>query len=93
MVDGCQETQGGFGYGITSQWDRPEQRVRARQWTIALAERLAPLSRGGYVNMMDREDSAAVRTAYGPNYKLLAKLKRRYDPANFFALNQNILPE
>ena len=83
----------GFGYGITAQWDKPEQRIRATQWTIALAKRLAPLSRGNYVNMMDREDSAAVRTAYGPNYDRLAKLKRRYDPTNFFVLNQNIRPE
>jgi hypothetical protein len=42
--------------------------------------------------MMDREGSAAVRTAYGPNYERLAKLKPGYDPANLFALNQNIRP-
>ena len=83
----------GFGYGITSQWAKTEERDRASQWTVALAQRLAPLSRGNYVNMMDREDSSAVRRAYGPNYERLAKLKRRYDPTNFFALNQNIQPE
>ena len=82
----------GFGYGITAQWDKPAQRISATQWTISLAKRLAPLSRGSYVNMMDRENSAAVRAAYGPNYERLAKLKRRYDPANLFALNQNIRP-
>jgi FAD/FMN-containing dehydrogenase len=82
----------GFGYGITAYWDKPAQRAPATQWTIALAKRLAPLTSGGYVNMMDREDSAAVRTAYGANYERLPKLKQRYDPANFFALNQNIRP-
>ena len=82
----------GFGYGITAQWEKPEQRALASQWAVALAKRLSPLSRGGYVNMMDREELGAVRAAYGSNFDRLAKLKRRYDPANVFALNQNIRP-
>jgi len=33
-----------------------------------------------------------VREAYGPNYERLVRLKRSYDPTNFFASNQNIKP-
>jgi len=31
-----------------------------------------------------------VRSAYGANYDRLVKLKSKYDPTNFFRINQNI---
>ena len=45
-----------------------------------------------YVNYLEDEGEARVRAAYGPNYDRLAQIKRKYDPANFFRLNQNIKP-
>jgi FAD/FMN-containing dehydrogenase len=33
-----------------------------------------------------------VAEAYGPNAARLKELKRKYDPANFFHMNQNIRP-
>jgi FAD/FMN-containing dehydrogenase len=38
------------------------------------------------------EGEERIRQAYGPMYDLLKTLKRKYDPANFFRLNQNIPP-
>jgi FAD/FMN-containing dehydrogenase len=46
------------------------------------------------VNFLDRDDGAdRVRAAYGDNYERLVALKRRWDPANFFRMNQNIRPD
>ena len=33
-----------------------------------------------------------LRRAYGPNYARLRQLKTRFDPTNFFHVNQNIRP-
>ena len=48
---------------------------------------------GAYPNfMMDDEGEARVRAAFGDNYERLAVLKKKYDPANLFRVNQNIRP-
>ena len=46
---------------------------------------------GAYANfMMDDEGEARVKAAYGENYDRLATLKKKYDSANLFRVNQNI---
>jgi FAD/FMN-containing dehydrogenase len=55
---------------------------------------LHPYSAGGaYVNFMMEEGEDRVRATYGKNYVRLAKIKKRYDPANLFRVNQNIKPK
>ncbi len=47
----------------------------------------------GYLNfMMDDEGENRVQANYGANYKRLQQVKAKYDPANLFHLNQNIVP-
>ncbi len=46
-----------------------------------------------YVNFMPDDETDRVETAYGPNYKKLAGIKAKYDPANLFRMNQNIQPK
>jgi hypothetical protein len=78
---------------ILSQWADPAEAERTVAWTREAFERLRPHLDGGvYVNNLGTEGSDRVRAAYGPNYARLAELKRRYDPANVFRLNQNIRP-
>jgi hypothetical protein len=38
------------------------------------------------------EGDAFARAAYEPNYDRLLKLKNKYDPKDFFRMNQNIKP-
>jgi FAD/FMN-containing dehydrogenase len=64
------------------------------EWARAMWSALAPYSTGGvYVNFLGDEGQERVKAAYGlKNYERLVALKDRYDPNNFFCLNQNIRP-
>ena len=51
------------------------------------------MASGRYVNYLgDDETGASVAAAYGPNYRRLQEIKTKYDPKNFFRMNQNIRP-
>jgi FAD/FMN-containing dehydrogenase len=61
-----------------------------RECHAALAEHVTA---GVYMNFLGHdEDEDRLRTAYGDNYARLQKIKARYDPGNFFHVNQNIRP-
>ena len=47
---------------------------------------------GGYINFMDADDQSRIADNYRANYARLAEVKAKYDPANFFHVNQNIVP-
>jgi hypothetical protein len=83
-----------FVVNIVSKWRDTAQTARHIQWTRDLAAEIAPFSTGGvYVNFLGNEGDSRIRAAYGPEkYHRLSELKKRYDPANFFRLNQNIVP-
>jgi FAD/FMN-containing dehydrogenase len=73
--------------------DDPGDRQRITQWTKDYWEAVHPHTSGGaYVNFMMEEGPARVRATYGDNYDKLQAIKRRYDPDNFFRVNQNIPP-
>lgn len=64
-----------------------------RSWTVDYFDALHPYSAGGaYVNMMMEEGEDRVEASYGENYARLAQIKAKYDPDNFFHVNQNIKP-
>lgn len=82
----------GYAFGATASWQPISGGTEAANWVSAVSNELAADTHGGYVNLMDREDQAAVQRAYGANYRRLSELKARYDPQNIFRNNQNILP-
>jgi hypothetical protein len=63
-------------------------------WAKNYWEALHPYGAGGaYVNfMMEGEGEDRIRATYGDNYERLARIKAKYDPDNFFNVNQNIRP-
>lgn len=49
---------------------------------------------GAYSNFLENEGEARIRESYAAEtYERLAEIKRRYDPENVFAGNQNIAPK
>ncbi len=71
----------------------PANIEQARSWAINYWEALHPYSAGGaYVNFMMEEGQERVQATYRDNYERLARIKARYDPKNFFHINQNIRP-
>ncbi len=65
-----------------------------REWSRGLWSALQPYHTSVYVNFLMEEGEERIRQAYGPEkYNRLKDLKRRYDPHNFFRLNQNISPD
>ncbi len=64
-----------------------------RAWSTGFRDALAPYAMPGcYANFLMDEGPEAARACYGSNADRLSRLKRRYDPANVFRLNQNIAP-
>jgi hypothetical protein len=62
-------------------------------WAKEYWQELHPTSAGGaYINFMGDEGQDRVRASYLGNYDRLAQVKARYDPQNFFHINQNIPP-
>jgi FAD/FMN-containing dehydrogenase len=85
--------QVGFECWIQSYWTESAAAAKSIEWVNKFWERTGALSNGSvYVNYLEDEGDQRVRAAYGPNYDRLVTLKNKYDPTNFFHLNQNIKP-
>jgi FAD/FMN-containing dehydrogenase len=79
---------------VLSQWADPASTDRCIAWARETYAAMEPFAAAGrYVNYLaDDEPGEPVAAAYGPNYRRLRELKTKYDPKNFFRMNQNIRP-
>jgi FAD/FMN-containing dehydrogenase len=88
--------QANFVLNVMGDWRDPAETRTHVAWVREAWDRLAPHSTGAvYLNYLGCEDGktgAFVRSAFGSNYDRLARVKRKYDPTNFFRLNLNIEP-
>jgi hypothetical protein len=71
----------------------PANKDLITKWTKDYWEATHQYSAGGaYVNFMMDEGEDRIKATYGDNYPRLASIKKKYDPNNFFRVNQNIKP-
>ncbi|MCU1294504.1 MAG: linked oxidase domain protein [Bryobacterales bacterium] len=71
----------------------PANSGKITDWARAYYDALHPFGAGGaYLNFMMEEGEDRIRATYRGNYDRLAAIKAKYDPANFFCVNQNIRP-
>lgn len=86
--------QPGYNFAALAQWTDPAATDACVAWSRGTYDAMGPsLAPGRYVNYLDDDEGAgAVAAAYGPNHARLVSLKRKYDPDNFFRMNQNLVP-
>jgi FAD/FMN-containing dehydrogenase len=79
---------------LAALYENPDEKEIHEAWVTEFAAALRQSDGGAYVNFLADVDEAQVRAAY-PNgaWERLAAIKARYDPDNFFHLNQNIPPQ
>jgi FAD/FMN-containing dehydrogenase len=71
----------------------PANRQLITAWAKDYYDAVHPYGAGGaYVNFMMEEGEDRIRATYRGNYDRLAAIKAKYDPGNFFNVNQNIRP-
>jgi len=83
-----------FDLLVNAKWTDPADDAENLRWARDGYASLEPFTRAGaYPNYLFQESGERVRQAYGEqSYARLVALKDRYDPTNFFRLNQNIQP-
>jgi hypothetical protein len=83
-------------FSIDGIWSKPQDDPANIGWVRRLWSNVRPYSNGRlYLNFLagDNDQSAIIRDGIGAEtYQRLVAIKRKYDPTNFFRLNQNIPP-
>jgi len=85
----------GYALNINTQWQNGKDAEKHIEWARKTQQLASPYSMGsGYINFAsaDESEERVVATYGNKKFKRLVDLKRKYDPDNFFRLNQNIKP-
>ena len=81
-----------FVMNVHTRWDAPDQDEVCVAWAREFYKATQTFATGGvYVNFISADEDRA-HGAYRTNYDRLSKVKAKYDPSNFFSVNQNIAP-
>ncbi len=84
-----------FELSIIANWTDPAADSANIDWARETWLAVQPfVKKGVYVNHLTGDEPAdRIRAAYGPGkYERLKQVKRKFDPSNFFRMNQNIAP-
>jgi len=80
-----------YNIGIIAQWTDPSGGAPHIAWARAMYDALESYSSGHHLlNFQSEAGNEVVKASFGDNYARLTEVKRKYDPQNFFSLNQNI---
>jgi len=81
-----------YSFLIAKHWKDPTESEKNIELARQLWKVMEPyFEEGVYVNYLSEDEGEArVEAAYGVNYERLVAVKKKYDPTNFFRLNQNI---
>jgi FAD/FMN-containing dehydrogenase len=78
---------------VHGRWESAAEDELCIAWAREFFAKSQPFASGGaYINFLTEDEAGRVAFAYGPMYKRLVELKKKYDPTNFFCMNQNIKP-
>jgi FAD/FMN-containing dehydrogenase len=82
----------GYNLLVLSQWMHAKDNGAYIAWARNSHAAMQPFKGSSrYMNYLGEDEVGdEVVAAYGPNYRRLQQLKAKYDPENFFRLNQNI---
>ena len=82
-----------YDFGILGGWVNPADSPQNIAWAREFAAAMQPFSSGGYLlSFLDQEPEEIIKAAFGSNYERLARVKKQYDPTNFFRVNHNVRP-
>ena len=74
-------------------WTDPAEAAQNVAWLQRAWAEIGPKMDGAYVNFLENEGPERLKDAYPElTRQRLAAIKGRYDPTNFFRINQNIRP-
>ncbi|WP_300316988.1 FAD-binding oxidoreductase [Accumulibacter sp.] len=79
---------------VHGRWETAAEDGRCIAWAREFFARSQPFASGGaYINFLTQDEGERIEFAYGAMYGRLVELKKKYDPGNFFRMNQNIKPD
>lgn len=82
-----------FVLNIHTRWQDPAEDEKSIAWARDFHAATEPFAQGVYVNFLSEEGEERVKQAYSQVvWERLVRIKNRYDPYNFFRMNQNIKP-
>jgi FAD/FMN-containing dehydrogenase len=84
---------GQITYFFSASWIDAAMAEAPMEWVNQSNAAMRPLSsKGTYINYLSSDNEHDVKASYEQSYDRLARIKRQYDPSNFFHRNRNIRP-
>ncbi|HXF23153.1 MAG TPA: BBE domain-containing protein, partial [Gemmatimonadaceae bacterium] len=78
---------------VHGRWESPSEDAGGIEWARGFFAKAQPFaSDGAYINFLTQDETDRIAFAYGPTFKRLVEIKKKYDPTNLFRMNQNIKP-